>query len=339
MFSKSFLRAPSTPLRFCVAALLIAATAIMLTACGGGGGTTTPPATGGTYTATSLCASGPALTSTVSQAAANALVPNSCPAVPTTGVTVNVVGGMLVVNGLPPGVTVATSSFTAISGGSTVVFTNGALTSGTLLSGATYTYSGAQVTFTNAPNVIIAGTFVSPVIVVCIAPAMLNTANACISAPAATGYTWNSVVAGGVWVADIGVLVSTANLLPVTSFVIGDAAWLTAAANGTIKYVKTASIKQQDSRPLIYAFYKTTNAPGGNGNTEYYAVTAMYADVVATSAFANQNVENGSGSTPITQVKGSIGGAKFLANDGSFERAWDGANFTNTQLGPVGSSI
>ena len=250
MFSKSFLRAPSTPLRFCVAALLIAATAIMLTACGGGGGTTTPPATGGTYTATSLCASGPALTSTVSQAAANALVPNSCPAVPTTGVTVNVVGGMLVVNGLPPGVTVATSSFTAISGGSTVVFTNGALTSGTLLSGATYTYSGAQVTFTNAPNVIIAGTFVSPVIVVCIAPAMLNTANACISAPAATGYTWNSAVK--VWVADRGIYITSINTLPAACLNINDACYLAQAANGTIKFA-------QGPTNVMFAVYQTAD--------------------------------------------------------------------------------
>ena len=57
---------------------MIAATAIMLTACGGGaGGTPTV-----TYTATSVCASGPALTSTVSQAAANARVPADCPALP-----------------------------------------------------------------------------------------------------------------------------------------------------------------------------------------------------------------------------------------------------------------
>jgi hypothetical protein len=43
----------------------------------------TPPGTTViTYTAATLCASGPALTSTVSQAAANALVPSACPVLP-----------------------------------------------------------------------------------------------------------------------------------------------------------------------------------------------------------------------------------------------------------------
>ena len=138
---------------------MIAATAIMLTACGGGaGGTPTV-----TYTATSVCASGPALTSTVSQAAANARVPADCPAVSTVGVGVSIAGNMLSITGLPAGVSVASSTVTMVSGASTVVFVNGAITSGILLSNATYTYTGGQVKFTNAPAIIIAGTFVTQV--------------------------------------------------------------------------------------------------------------------------------------------------------------------------------
>ncbi|MEY4507816.1 MAG: hypothetical protein RL297_2394 [Pseudomonadota bacterium] len=147
--------------------IIVAVSAAILTACGGGGGgssdtpPTTPPTTT-TYTSAKTCHNGQRPTSTVSQAAADALVPNSCPAIPTTGVTVSVVGGVLVVNGLPSGVTIASSSLTATNGSSVVVYTNGALVSGTLMSG-TYTYSGAAVTFTNAPAVTLAGTFLSPV--------------------------------------------------------------------------------------------------------------------------------------------------------------------------------
>jgi hypothetical protein len=147
--------------------IIVAVSAAILTACGGGGGgssdtpPTTPPTTT-TYTSAKTCHNGQRPTSTVSQAAADALVPNSCPAVPTTGVTVSVVGGVLVVNGLPSGVTIASSSLTATNGSSVVVYSNGALVSGSLISG-TYTYSGATVTFTNAPAVTLAGTFLSPV--------------------------------------------------------------------------------------------------------------------------------------------------------------------------------
>jgi hypothetical protein len=107
-----------------------------LTACGGGGGSspafTTQPSVVGTapaapttptvpttpvvtptvvtFTASTLCASGPALTSTVSQAAANALVPGNCPALPATAyaATSVVVGSgtlTLSVNNLPAGFT------------------------------------------------------------------------------------------------------------------------------------------------------------------------------------------------------------------------------------------
>lgn len=322
-----------------------------LAACGGGGGGGGPVSGGGftpppdpgtptviiTPTTFSFNCWNGAITSTVAQP-----TKVDCAAVPTANINVSIVGGALTVTGLPAGVVIKSSTFTAISGASTLVYTNGALTSGTPLSAATYTFTGASLVLGNGPTITLAGSFVTPVIAVtCTAPAMLNTANACVSPPATTGYTWNSIVGGGVWVADVGVLVSGANLLPSTSNVIGDAAWLTAAANGTIKWVKTPStMTGLNSRPLVYAYYKTTNAPGGNGSTEYYAVTAMYADTVATSAFANQNVGNGSAAVEISQIRGSASGAKLFApTQGCFERAWDGANFSNTQLGTVGCSI
>ena len=251
------------------AALLIA----FLTACGGGGGGApagpTPPTGGGsgtdtvvvttptmtvTYTATTSCASGPNLTSTVSQAAADALVPSSCPTVPTVGVAVSIATDMLAITGLPGGVNVASSTVTMVSGASTVVFVNGAITSGTLLSNAVYNYTGGQVAFVNAPMITIAGSVTSPVIppvaVVCTAPAMLSSANTCVSPPAASGYTWNAAVK--VWVADRGIYVVDINTLPATCLNIGDACYLANAADGTIKFV-------QGPTSVMFAVYQTAD--------------------------------------------------------------------------------
>ena len=349
-----------------IALALAALALITLAACGGGGSTppTTPPTTtppvvitpGTTtviYTATTLCASGPALTSTVSQLAADALVPDACPALPATAyantqVVASVNNGTLTltVTNLPAGfVSGVLTASSGSTGGVADVNASGSVVTrpGSSINWAT-NYTGTLVmNFANAPAITIAGSFVTPVIavvpVVCTAPAMRNNIiNQCITAPAATGYTWNNIVGGGIWVADIGVLVTGANLLPATSFVIGDAAWLTAAANGTIKYVKTSSTKA-DGRPLVYAFYKTTNAPGGNGTTEYYGVIPMYADTIATGGGANQNIGNGTAGGVIQLIKGSINGVKFIATDGCWERAYNGANFVNTNLATPGCSI
>lgn len=258
----------------------IAIIAAALTGCGGGsaGAPTgpTPQAGGGSgtdtvvittptvvvtpviYIAATSCASGPALTSTVSQAAANALVPDSCPTVSTVGVGVSIgAGNMLAITGLPVGVTVSSSTVTMVSGGSTLIFVNGVLTSGTPLSNATYTFSGAVIKLANAPAITIAGTTVSPVIaavpVVCVAPAMRNSLiNQCITAPAATGYTWNSVVAGGVWVANRGVYVIGVNTLPATCLNIGDTCYLAKSADGTIKFV-------QGPTSVMFAVYQTAD--------------------------------------------------------------------------------
>ena len=326
---------------------LAALTLVTLAACGGGGGATTAiapttpvnPTLPTIFTATTQCASGPALTSTLSQAAANARVPGDCPAVSTVGVGVSIAGNMLSVTGLPASLVVSSSSLTATSGASVVTYTNGALTSGTLLSAATYTYNGARVTLANAPAITLAGTFVSPAIAtVCTAPAMLTTANTCISPPAATGYTWNSVVAGGVWVADIGVLVTGANLLSSASFVIGDTAWLQAMANGTIKCTNTSSTKA-DGRPEIFCHYKTVNGVINNGS-EYYVSMPMMADTIATGGGANQSVGNGGSVNIATEFKGSVNGVKQkIPAFGCYEFAYNGANYTTNTLGSNGCSI
>lgn len=355
MLSKKFLRDPFTSARFCIAVPATTLVVVTLTACGGGGGGAAPsgggvaPVDPGTptviitptvYTAATLCASGPALTSTVSQSAANALVPDSCPTVSTVGVGVSIgAGNMLAITGLPVGVTVSSSTVTMVSGGSTLIFVNGVLTSGTPLSNATYTFSGAVIKLANAPAITIAGTTVSPVIaavpVVCVAPATRNSLiNQCITAPAATGYTWNSAVAGGVWVADIGVLVTGANLLPATSLVIGDAAWLQASADGTVKYTKTDRLV--DGRPQVYANYKTNNNIIG---TVAYVTMPMYADSVGTSGAANQNVGNGGQGNVLFSFKGSSNGVKYTTSAGCWEFAYDGANYTTTVLGGTGCSI
>ena len=340
-------------------ALALAALALITLAACGGGGSTTPPVviTPGTttviYTATTLCASGPALTSTVSQLAADALVPDACPALPATAyantqVVASVNNGTLTltVTNLPAGfVSGVLTASSGSTGGVADVNASGSVVTrpGSSINWAT-NYTGTLVmNFANAPAITIAGSFVTPAIavvpVVCTAPAMRNNIiNQCITAPAATGYTWNSIVGGGIWVADIGVLVTGANLLPATSYVIGDAAWNQAMASGLIKCTNTTRTKAA-GRPEIFCHYKTLNVVGGNGITEYYVSMPMMADTVATGGPANQNVGNGGGNNIRSFFKGSTVGAQFVTVNGCFEYGYNGANYTTTQIGILGCSI
>ncbi len=284
MFSKQFLRDPFTSARFYMAALATTLIVVALTACGGGGGgapASTPPVGGGgtdtvvitppvvvTYTAANLCASGPALTSTVSQAAANALVPGNCPALlasayASTSVVVGSGKLTLSVNNLPAGFTggvlmvsrnvPSTQSIWDIipstTGNGTAKFRDG---SATPLYASVY-QGVLEMNFVGAPSASKTITFTTdadPSIVVCTAPAMLTTANTCISPPAATGYTWNSVVK--VWVADRGIYVTSINTLPATCLNIGDACYLAKAADGTIKFV-------QGPTSVMFAVYQTAD--------------------------------------------------------------------------------
>jgi hypothetical protein len=284
MFSKSFLRDPFSRTRFCTAALATTLVVVALTACGGGGGSGAAPATGGnppggsgtdtvvvttptmtvTYTATNSCWSGPNLTSTVSQAAANALVPNACPALPATEYSATSVVPStstltLTINNLPAVFTDGVLTATGLASGGTwdVVSTATGITvtprGGTSLNWVT-SYSGNLVmNFAGAPSASKTITFTTgadPSVVVCTAPAMLTTANTCISPPAATGYTWNAVVK--VWVADRGVYITSINTLPATCLNIGDACYLANAADGTIKFV-------QGPTSVMFAVYQTAD--------------------------------------------------------------------------------
>jgi predicted small lipoprotein YifL len=328
---------------------LVALALVTLTACGGGGGgdsapaPVAPPPVGGTtsvtYTATALCASGPALTSTVSQAAANALVPNACPALPATAYAATTVvagSGTLTLNVtiLPAGFVNGVLTATGLASGGTwdVVATATGITvtprAGTATDWAT-TYSGTLgMCFTNAPCVTKNITFTTGVnpAPTCTAPAMLTSAKTCISPPAATGYTWNNIMKA--WIADIGVLVTGANTLPAACVTIGDACWLESVANGTVKFVNSGAVRTGfDTRPISFAFYITKI-----GGVDYYNVMPMYADVLATAVAGNQSVGNGSMGNIISDVKGTaLGANQTVPAFGCYERIWLGGGFGNTQ--------
>ena len=171
-----------------------AITAAVLTGCGGGsaGAPTgpTPQAGGGSgtdtvvittptvvvtpviYIAATSCASGPALTSTVSQAAANALVPSGCPALPATAYTntqvvATVTSGTLTltVTNLPAGFVSGVLTATGpASGGVSDVNANGSVAPrpGSSADWAT-TYTGNLVmNFAGAPSASKTITFVTP---------------------------------------------------------------------------------------------------------------------------------------------------------------------------------
>lgn len=161
----------------------------------------------------------------------------------------------------------------------------------------------------------------------CLAPAMQNSVGACMLPPAPTGYTWNNIIKA--WVADIGVLVTGANTLPATCVTIGDKCWLDSVADGTIKFVySNALMPGFSTRHVVFAFYK-----GNFNGTNYYGVTPMYADVEATSAFANQGVSNGGNTDTITEIKGSQNGVKQTAPSfGCWERVWQDIGFGNIQI-------
>lgn len=317
------------------AMVLIVATLLMLTACGGGGGgdsapvgttpstPTTPVVTQPgitptvtTFTAITLCASGPALTSTLSQAAANALVPGNCPALPASAYAATSVAAgsgtlTLTVSNLPSGFTGGTLAATKVTPSLTsnwdLVPTTTGNASATLRAGSAAVsfatvYNGTiEMNFVGAPSASKTITFTTgadPSIVVCTAPAMLNAANTCISPPAATGYTWNSVIKA--WVANVGVRVFGANMLPVTCVNVGDACWLENVANGTIKFVQSDMIPQGLTiTKTMNAYFKISNGPFG----EAWVYTPL--NLQGLSLNANPSVANGSVASNIDWVQGS----------------------------------
>jgi hypothetical protein len=198
----------------------------LLAACGGGGDSGTPTPVPVTYTSTKTCWDNSRPVSTVSQVDADTKVPASCPPITTTGVTVSIVNGVLTFAGFPSGAAITGSTLTATSASSTVSYTDGILRSGTLLGSATYTYSGATVAFTNAPNATLAGTFLSPAL----ASAWPTNVKALFE-PGVVNGTVNPALAVRTWLA----------LNPVTN-VIGDAAWNANLVNGNVQIVKSGEM-------------------------------------------------------------------------------------------------
>lgn len=131
------------------------------TAPSGGGGTT--------YTAATACYDGSSLSSTVSQAAANALVPNGCQAFTTNQIAAIGFTGSgtsaSIGSSLPSGALLApNSTFVMATSGTNYTFTVSASTpatisvSPTLPAGTTFTAAaGAVLQFTNAPSISIVG--------------------------------------------------------------------------------------------------------------------------------------------------------------------------------------
>jgi len=236
----------------------------------------------------------------------------------TTLTTVNVT--------LKAGGTVNVAGTVAISGTKAFTFTPTAK----LLYSQAYNFA-ASVKDTLGKTLTIATTFTTSAVVCADPLARINSQGTCVSPPAATGYTWNDIIKA--WVADIGVLVTGANTLPAACVTVGDACWLASVADGTIKFVNSGVVMTGlNTRPINFAIYMT-NIGGVVG----YNKMPMYADVIATSALANQAVNNSSSANISTDYKGSALGVKYtVPTQGCFERVFVGAGFgTNTTTCPI----
>jgi PKD repeat protein len=154
-----------------VSVVLSLAVALTFTACGGGGGGSTPIPV---YSSTSFCANGLALTSTVSQAVADALVPTTCPPISASQLTalsftVNTVGAGLAasskvsLNNLPAGATLMNSAVglqdtTGHSYALAITVNPLRLTATPALPFATtFTVASGSLNFTNLPSVSLVG--------------------------------------------------------------------------------------------------------------------------------------------------------------------------------------
>ncbi|NOT98934.1 MAG: hypothetical protein HOO97_07550 [Sideroxydans sp.] len=167
----------------------------------------------------------------------------------------------------------------------------------------------------------------------CTFPDMLNSNNVCMSPPAPTGYTWNSVLRA--WVADVGTLVVGANVLPNTCVLVGDTCWNDSIANGTIKLVNSGVVMTGvNTRPILFAYFQIGNngtASAGNYNTRY-----IYGDAQALSPF-NQQILDGSSANLTIEVKGTNVGIKSnIPPFGCYEFVWKSTFFgMNTSTCPL----
>ena len=214
------------------------ASTLIITACGGGGSSVvTPPAVVTPVTLTFTCWNGLILSNTVQPTKVG------CAAVTDSAIKAVVTGSVLSFTGIPTGPALTGSTLVAQGGPSTVTFTNGALVSGTILPTTAYTFTGAKLTFSNAPDLTIAGNFTT----------------------APTAFVWptdvKTVVEPGIvnGVANQALAIKT--WIKATGLPIGanprDPAWDLELANGNIQILKTG---------------ETANDPQGTKQTLWRAV-------------------------------------------------------------------
>jgi hypothetical protein len=261
----------------------------LLAACGGGGGGDAPvgvtppvvtsPAVTVTYTATAMCASGPALTSTVSQVAADALVPNACPALPATAyAATTVVAGSgtlsLTVTGLPAGFVNGVLTATGLASGGTwdVVATAAGITvtprAGAATDWAT-SYSGTLVmNFAGAPSASKTITFTTPAAPVTFA--WTASVKTLVEPANVNGVLVSSNLAVTTWLALNPVEVSQ------NTTIIGGAKWNANLANDNVQIVKSGEMAPDINgvqRNIWRAVYSYVNC---NGRVN--CISPIYAD-------------------------------------------------------------
>ena len=84
-----------------------------------------------------------------------------------------------------------------------------------------------------------------------------------------------------------------------------------------------------NTRPIVFAFYVASDSLG----RAFYAVTPVFADVEAESAFASQVLWNGGINDVISEIKGTINGVlQNILTFGCYIRSFLGAGFGNTKL-------
>ena len=309
----------------------------MIAACGGGGSSTTvasgAPLPGGvpaTSAATLSSISPIAGTTNVDPETFTGVVVSAtgkldASSLTTTNITVNAgasnYSGAVTVAGDGKSFTVATPTIA-------IGFTGAVRPAVKLEYGKTYTVSvNAKDASGNA--FVVVSTFSTKSPVVCVAPAMANFKNVCMSPPAPVGYTWNTNMKA--WVAHIGVLVSGANTLPAACVAFGDACWLDAIANGTVKLSASGAIATGlNTRPIVFALFVVGSGPA----TGSYNVPPVYADAAdGEASYLNQSVGNGSVFAIISEMKGSANGAKQTApTQGCFERVYLGSGWGNNTI-------
>ena len=306
----------------------------MVAACGGGGSSATvasgAPLPGGVPAATLISISpvagatnvDPETFAGVVVSATNKLDPSSL-----TTANITVKAGARIYSGAAT-IAVDGTSFTFATSTTAIGFTGAVRPAAKVEYGVTYTVS-VNVKDALGNAFVVTSMFSTKSAVVCIAPAMANSKNVCMSPPAPVGYTWNTTMKA--WTADIGTLVSGANALPAACVAFGDACWLDAIANGSIKLSASGAVATGlNTRPIVFALFVAGSGP----STGFHNVVPLYADAAdGEAAGLNQSVGNGSVFAIISEMKGSANGAKQTApTQGCFERVYLGAGWGNNTI-------